>query len=83
MAIHTNSCSEEYGARDWAMDQCNRNKECTHLDDWNCDDENWRYCSNVKLDDFKDSSEPIKSCTLLKKLTGTIMVILIFLIIFF
>ena len=68
--IHTSSCSQEYGTRDWAIDHCNKNRECTHLDDWHCDDMNWRYCLNVTIDDFKDSSETDKSCTLLKKLTG-------------
>ena len=72
--IHTSSCSQEYGTRDWAIDQCNKNRECTHLDDWGCDNAKWRYCINVKIWDFEDSSEPPKACTLMKTTTGIISV---------
>ena len=70
--VHTDSCSKDYGTRDWAIEQCDKNNECTHLDDYGCDDENWRYCMNVKIDDFKDSSAT--GCTLLKKLKGIMSV---------
>ena len=57
-------CSEDYGCPEWAIEKCNADSACTHLDDWGCDAKNWRYCSNVDIDDFKDSSG--EACTLIK-----------------
>ena len=44
-------CSSEYGTFEWAKGQCDDDVNCKWLHDWGCDDENWRYCSNVGIDD--------------------------------
>ena len=44
-------CFGEVGTLEWAEGQCNDDVNCKWLLDWGCDDENWRYCSNVGIDD--------------------------------
>ena len=57
------------GTREWAENECNQNKKCTHLNDWGCDDKNWRYCVNVDIEEYKDPTS--KHCSLLKTSTGS------------
>ena len=73
-ATQTDACSREYGSRDWAMNECNQLEECTHLDDYDCDEESWRYCVNVDIETYKNQPGATKSCTLLKPLPGIIWV---------
>ena len=48
-------CSSSYGSLDWAKQQCDKYINCKWLHDWGCDGKNWRFCSNVELDDYKGS----------------------------
>jgi len=75
-ATQSDSCSSEYGTRGWAIYECNKNEDCTHLDNYGCDDENWRFCVNVDIKSHKNPSAATKSCTLLKTNLGKISLIL-------
>ena len=71
-ATQTDACSSKYGTLEWATNECDQNEDCTHLDDYGCDDANWRYCVNVDIETYKDQSAATKSCTLLKPIPGMI-----------
>ena len=73
-ATQTDACSSEYDSREWAVNECNQVAECTHIDDYGCDDESWRYCVNVDIETYKNQPVVTKSCTLLKPLPGIIWI---------
>ena len=70
---HSKKCSKEHGTLEWAMNECNKNEDCTHLDDYICDDKNWRYCVNVDIENYKDANPSTISCTLLKPIPGILI----------
>ena len=49
-----NVCSgNAYGTLEWAMTKCNNDNKCNWLHDHGCDGKNWRFCSDVEIDNYK------------------------------
>ena len=47
-------CSaNEKGTLEWAKMKCDNDNKCNWLHDHSCDGKNWRFCSDVKIDDYK------------------------------
>ena len=57
-------CSDESGTLEWAAEQCNKDDNCNWLHDAFCDNEKWRFCPNVRIEDLPDSKTD--SCSKLK-----------------
>jgi len=58
------ACSDEYGNLVWAQQKCNEDANCSWLHDTYCDDRLWRFCTNVKIDGYKETGAD--SCSKLK-----------------
>ena len=60
----SDDCSTEYGTVTWAIEKCDKDPSCQFIHDYGCDDENWRYCPNLLIDESSDNQG--EACSRLK-----------------
>lgn len=49
-------CSTKYGTLQWAEQQCENDSTCKWLQDYGCDNKNWRFCTGkYDIENFKGS----------------------------
>jgi len=61
-------CSTEYGTVEWAIEKCDKDPNCLFIHDYGCDDKNWRYCTNLLIDEDNQG----EACSRLKSGVGCI-----------
>ena len=44
--------SNHYGTLAWAKMKCDNDNKCKWLHRYGCDDNHWRFCSDVKIDGY-------------------------------
>ena len=57
-------CSTEYGTLTWAIEKCDNDLNCDFIHDYGCDNANWRYCPNLRVDESVDNQG--QACSRLK-----------------
>ena len=45
-------CSNEKGTLEWAIQRCEEIVNCHWIYDFECDNQNWRFCFNVDVNDY-------------------------------